>query len=328
MQKAIRFWLAEMQVDGFRLDAIKHLIEDGRRQENTPATHAWLQDFHTFYKGINPDAVTVGEVWSPTTEVVKYIGDQVDLAFEFDTAGAIIQSARLGNNRLMLRTQQQSQDQYPVQQYATFITNHDQDRMMSQLNGDVGKAKVAASLLLTGPGVPFIYYGEEVGQKGRKPDENIRTPMQWTAAENAGFTTAARAWRTPQGDYETVNVALAAADPASLLNHYRRLIQLRSAYPALRLGDWQAVAVEDFHLYAALRSTTAETILVVINLGPEAIADYQLTLATGPLRAGTATEIFGDVAVLSPTLNANGGFDDYRPLAQLEPYATYLIKLQ
>ncbi len=69
----------------------------------------------------------------------------------------------------------------PDHQYATFLTNHDQNRVMSQLGGDVNKAKLAAFLLLTSPGTPFIYYGEEIGMQGKKPDENIRLPMQWTS---------------------------------------------------------------------------------------------------------------------------------------------------
>ena len=96
---------------------------------------------------------------------------------------------------------------------------------MSQLDGDVNKAKLAAFLLLTSPGTPFIYYGEEIGMQGKKPDENIRLPMQWNAEANAGFTTG-RPWRAPDADYETVNVALqTGALGLHSLEHYRALIQ-------------------------------------------------------------------------------------------------------
>ena len=83
MHDAARFWLEEMGADGFRLDAVKYLIEDGRRIENTPATHEWLKDFNTFYKGVRPDALTVGEVWSTSDVSASYVGNELDLRVRF-----------------------------------------------------------------------------------------------------------------------------------------------------------------------------------------------------------------------------------------------------
>lgn len=331
MRTVIRFWLEEMGVDGFRLDAVKHLLEEGRVQENTSATHEWLRGFYAFYKGINPQAMTVGEVWSPTAEVVRYIGDQLDLAFEFSTAQAMLDSASSGDRNAVLLTHRQITSRYPLNQFATFLTNHDQERTMSRLRGDRNRAKVAASLLLTGPGVPFLYYGEEIGQSGGKPDENIRTPMQWSAEKNAGFTTAAQAWRAPQSNYTTVNVAAQTEDPDSLLSHYRNLIHLRAAHPALRVGEWREVRVEDKRVYASLRydqQASGEILLVLINLSGEPVSDYSLNLAAGPLSEGSATAVFGAAEVKPPVVNARGGFDEYRPLPRLEPYTTYIIALK
>ena len=330
MEEVIHFWLEDMGADGFRLDAIKHLIEDGRTQENTPATHEWLRGFYTFYKETNPDAVTVGEVWSSTTEVVKYVGDQVDLAFEFDTAQAILKSVRFEDRNYILRAHRLATGQYPLNQFATFLTNHDQERAMSELDEDVNRAKMAVSLLLTGPGVPFLYYGEEIGHVGGKPDENIRTPMQWSGGDNAGFTTATMAWRSPQLNYQEANVAAQTDDADSLLNHYRRLIQARNGHEPLRVGDWREVEVEDKRLYAFLRHSpgNGETLLVLINLSDEPITDYSLSLAEGPLSAGSGSEIFAGVPVSGPTVNANGGFEGYTPLAELAPYSTYIIQIE
>jgi len=328
MQKVIRFWLEDMNVDGFRLDAIKHLIEEGRQLENTSSTHEWLSDFYSFYKGIDPEAMTVGEVWSPSTEVVKYIGDQLDLAFEFDMAWAFIFSVRFKDRSKVLYAHRLITERYPSNQFATFLSNHDQERVMNELNEDVNRAKVAASLLLTGPGVPFLYYGEEIGHVGGKPDENIRTPMQWSDGDNAGFTTATRAWRPPQRNYYQVNVADQTDDPESLLSHYRRLIQVRNAHPALRLGEWQEVETEDKRLYAFLRHRDGDTLLVLINLGDEPIDNYSLSLEESSLREGSATEIFTDYTVNAPTLNPNGGFDNYTPLVELEAYGTYIVILE
>ncbi|NOZ26748.1 MAG: alpha-amylase [Chloroflexi bacterium] len=332
MEKVIRFWLEDMGVDGFRLDAVKHLVEEGRVQENTPATHAWLRGFYAFYESINPEALTVGEVWSPTTEVVKYIGDQLDLAFEFDTAQAMLRSARFGDRSYVLRAHRLVTERYPPNQFATFLTNHDQPRVMTELRGDVNKAKVAASLLLTGPGVPFLYYGEEIGQVGGKPDENIRTPMQWSDAENAGFTTAVMAWRAPQPDYRDVNVAAQTGDPNSLLSHYRRLVRARNAHEALRVGDWREVTVEDRRIYAFLRHSDAETLLVLINLSGEPISDYRLDLESGPLSGepveGLPVEVLTGEPAPAPAVREGGGFEGYRPLGTLEPYGTYVIRLR
>ena len=329
MEKVIRFWLEDMGADGFRLDAIKHLIEDGRTQENTPATHEWLRDFYILYKEINPDAMAVGEVWSSTVEVLKYIGDQVDLAFEFDTAQAMLKSARFEDRNHVLRAHRLVTEHYPPHQFAAFLTNHDQERAMSVLQENVNWAKTTASLLLTGPGVPFLYYGEEIGHIGGKPDENIRTPMQWSDANNAGFTTAAAAWRAPQRNYrQEVNVAAQNDDPDSLLSHYRRLIQTRNDHAALRTGDWREVEVEDKRIYAFLRHSDEETLLVLINLSGEPISDYSLSLDQGPLSEGSASEIFAGVPVSAPAVNANGGFDGYMPLAELAPYSTYIIRIE
>jgi alpha-amylase len=328
MEKVIRFWLENVGADGFRLDAVKHLIEEGRVQENTPATHEWLRGLYTFYKRINPDVVTVGEAWSSTTEVVNYIGDQLDLAFEFDTAQAMLRSARFEDQDYILRAHRLITESYPPDQFATFLTNHDQKRAMSELGEDVNRAKMAASLLLTGPGVPFLYYGEEIGHVGGKPDENIRTPMQWSDEGNAGFTAAPTAWRAPQSNYREVNVAAQTDDPDSLLSHYRQLIHARNDHAALRVGDWREVEVEDRRIYAFLRHSDDETLLVLINLGSEPITDYTLSLAEGPLSEGSASEIFAGVPVSASTVNANGGFDGYAPLAEVEAYSTYIIRLE
>jgi len=210
-----------------------------------------------------------------------------------------------------------------------FLTNHDQERAMSELHENVDRAKTAASLQLAGPGLPFLYYGEEIGHIGGKPDENIRTPMQWSDEDNAGFTTATIAWRAPQRNYrQEVNVAAQTGDPDSLLSHYRRLIQTRNAHEALRIGDWREVNIGDKRLYAFLRHSDEETLLVLINLGGEPIADYSLSLDQGPLSEGSANEVFDGATVSAPAVNADGGFDAYAPLAELAAHGTYIIQLK
>ena len=159
--------------------------------------------------------------------------------------------------------------------YASFLSNHDMARVMTQVNGDVNKAKAAAAVLLTSPGVPFIYYGEEIGMVGDKPDPLIRTPMQWTGGENAGFTSGTP-WQAVTIDYTTRNVEMQSSDPASLLSLYRTLIQLRNDHYALRTGDYVQVKSEHSKLFAMLRVAEKESVLVLVNLGKDAIAQPAL----------------------------------------------------
>jgi glycosidase len=195
MEDVARYWLTDIGVDGFRLDAAKHLIEQDGKLEDTPATHDWYKDFYTVYKEANPDAYVVGEVFGAGGLVAKtYTGDQMDQVFNFELASGAVNSASGGANSSINSALKFTLPEMPDGNYATFLTNHDQNRVMSVLQGEVSKARVAAAILLTAPGVPFIYYGEEIGMTGTKPDEDIRRPMQWDAGPNAGFSTGSP-WR-------------------------------------------------------------------------------------------------------------------------------------
>ncbi|MCA9981486.1 MAG: alpha-glucosidase C-terminal domain-containing protein, partial [Anaerolineales bacterium] len=216
---------------------------------------------------------------------------------------------------------------YPPHQFATFLANHDQNRTRSRLLND-DQAKTAASLQLLFGGVPFIYYGEEIGQQGNKPDENIRRPMQWTAEGGFSVDDTAVPWNDYFEDLPTRNVAAQTDDPDSLLSHYRRLIQLRLAEEALRTGNWQLVESDDRGVYAFVRQTNEDTLLVVINLSKNLVDTYTLSLDNLGLTGGTAEEIFtGNTAVTPPALTTAGGFDTYTPLP-LPPYSTFVIRLE
>lgn len=331
MDDIVRFWL-EQGVDGFRLDAAKHLIEDGSVQTNTDATHAWYKSFRPFYKALNPQAVTVGEVQDITPLVADYVqGDQLDLAFDFNLANAFIVSARTGQAEAAEAGLSVDAAQFKPGQFATFLSNHDQNRALSQLAGKLDKGKVAATLLLTAPGVPFIYYGEEIGMLGIEPDPQRRAPMQWSADQNAGFTTGTP-WEVLQPDYaQGKNVAQEAADPNSLLAHYRALIHLRNQHAALRVGDWKAVEASSPAVYSLLRFNAGETLLTIVNLSGEAVADGTLKLAAGPLAAGASYRAFpllGSGAYADLTANAQGGFDAYSPAATLPAESSLILQLQ
>ncbi len=327
---AARFWLEEMGADGFRLDAIKHLLEDGQIQEHSNSTLAWLREFYTFYKGVDGNAFAIGEVWSEEPQIsARYVGDAVDTVFEFKLALDILNSSKVGISNMFAKTLGDVTRHYPPGQFGTFITNHDQNRVMSQLGGDLGKAKMAASLLLTSPGIPFIYYGEEIGMMGVKPDEDIRRPMQWCSDGPQVCFTSGRPWRAPFNDYATRSVALQENNPDSLLHHYRTLIHLRNAYPALSVGAWTLVESSPGRVYAALRHTDEQVILVLLNLGDRPLSEYSLNLAAGPLTAVSPnpTLLYGSGSVTPPTLNGSGGFAGYQPLPELPPHSTTLILL-
>jgi glycosidase len=267
MRDTAKFWLTEMGVDGFRLDAVRHLIEDGKVQENTPETHAWLADFQKACKAVKPDCFTVGEIWAGTRDISGYVnGHEMDSAFEFELESKLIEAVKTGKSKPLLDAFKTSWYAFPKGAYSTFLTNHDQGRIMTAVKGDSWKAKTGASILLTMPGIPFLYYGEEIGMTGDKPDPKIRTPMQWTAAPTVGFTTG-KPWQPPNADAAKTNVEVQAPIADSLLNHYKRLIKVRNSSAALRAGGIQILEQTDATLLAFVRTTPDETVLVVINLG-------------------------------------------------------------
>jgi alpha-amylase len=321
MDKVSAFWLKDVGVDGFRLDAAKHLIEEKTKQENTTSTHEWFMNFRKAYKKANPEAITVGELSgdSPQTMADYTRGDQLDLAFNFKLADAFLNSANRGQAAYTVDALNLSASVMPEGQYASFLTNHDQDRAMSKLYGEVDKAKTAASLLLTSPGVPFIYYGEEIGMVGKKPDENIRRPMQWSDAANAGFS-GGKPWRPVDAGYPEVNVAAQTDDPASLLSHYRALIAIRNAHPALRTGSLVFIPTGKTSVYALLRVEGEDKILVLINLDAKPNSDYALDWnKSGITMRATLTPLMGTSD--SSTVSA-------QPVTELAPFATYIFVIQ
>jgi alpha-amylase len=329
MENVSRFWLEEVGVDGFRLDAARHLIEDGQEQENTEATHEWWKNYRTAYKAINPDALTVGEIWTTNYAVVGYVkGDELDLAFNFDLSSAILNYVGSRNAEEMAASLRRSFDLFPQGTYATFITNHDQERTLSAFFKNTDLARLAGSVLLTGPGVPFIYYGEEIGMTGTKPDPNIRTPMQWSAEHAAGFTTGT-AWGSVNRNYTDVNVAAQTEDPASMLSYYRALVHLRNNHAALRVGEYILINTNHDSVLAFLRVSQEETILVVINLGEEAVNEYSLSLNRGSLAGNyQGTILLGDGDVTNLTATDSGGFTDYLPVSEIPANGTLVVQLQ
>src|SRR2546429_7319282 len=145
---------------------------------------------------------------------------------------ALIEAVKSGKAGRLLAEVQRFQAAVPAWRWAPFQRNHDQTRTMTALGNDTAGAKIAATILLTLPGVPFIYYGEEIGMTGDKPDERLRTPMQWTGT-SAGFTSG-KPWEAGQAASLTTNVARGRRGSGSPLRFYRRLLRERLNSSALR----------------------------------------------------------------------------------------------
>ena len=329
-----RFWLHDVGVDGFRLDAARHLIEDGpNAQVNTPETLAWLAGFKESVHQAKPGALTVGEVWDLSSIAGSYVPKSLDLDFDFPLAAAVGTSLKVGDAGPLTTALGETIADWPANQEASFLTNHDQDRIMSVVFGDVPSAKLAAFTLLTEPGVPFLYYGEEVGLNGRKPDEQIRTPMPWTADGPAAGFTSGTPWEPLADDWQTANVATESADPGSLWSVYQSTIALRAAHPALSDGATLLVDGGAHPVIGWIRTTPKETLLAVLNVGAEAVDDYGLSLESGPLCGAVTASLVATVGggksitVASPDVTPAGGFAAYEPLLELAPRSGYLLSL-
>jgi glycosidase len=275
MKRVARYWLDSMHVDGFRLDAVRHLVEVGNEVSNTPGTHQVLREFGQYVRSIAPQSYTIGEVWDNTDVILTYYPDQLDAYFAFPISEALMEAVRTGKAGGLIPTVEQFERAEPTLRWAPFQRNHDQTRTMTALRNDTAGARLAVTILLTLPGVPFIYYGEEIGMTGDKPDERLRTPMQWDRARSAGFTKG-KPWEALQPDSFSANVAVENRNPNSLLNLYRRLMRLRGTHSALRTGSLAPLPVGNDAVLAYLRGNNDYWLLVVANLSNTTVTGVSL----------------------------------------------------
>jgi glycosidase len=323
-KKIATFWLTEMGADGFRLDAVPYLVEEGSRQIGTAGTHAFLREYATHLKTVAPNVFTVGEVWDGIDRMLPYYPDQLESYFAFDLSDSLVAAAKAGSAAPLLRQVARFEREVPDARWSTFLRNHDQTR--TAIGGDVRRAKLGATLLLTLPGMPFVYYGEEIGMTGDKPDERLRTPMQWSTSAGAGFTRGAP-WETLQSNWATTNVALQEKDSGSLLNTYRRLIQLRSANHALGTGDFVPLNSNQRAVAAYVRRSGDEVALVVANLAASFVTGVVLNAPASALPAGRydVTSLLGGQAAAQLTVAADGSISAYTPLGTLAPLASHVF---
>ncbi|MFZ3071277.1 MAG: alpha-amylase family glycosyl hydrolase [Anaerolineaceae bacterium] len=326
---ASQFWLEEVGVDGFRVDAARYLYEEGTALQDTKGTIQWFQDWRAFYKPINPEAYTVGEVWTDLQVTAKYAEPKgLDSLFMFDLAEDIKGAAYAADASRVIKSYLDVLEYFPDYQFSTFLTNHDQQRVASFFGGKMIRAKAAAFIYLTGPGTPFIYYGEEIGMTGNKPDEMLRTPMQWSTESQAGFTTGTP-WEAINSGWEETNAATLAQGPDSILNWYKGLVNLRNQQPALRSGAYLPFTSNCRRLYAILRVEGNEVLLTLANLGIPFAENCTISLETSPLSSGTyqVETLWGREQFSEVTFGADGSLKDFLVSPKLEGGETLVVKL-
>lgn len=281
--EAGRFWLSEVGVDGFRLDAAKHIYPDDRAEDS----HAFWKEFKAEMQKANPDVYLIGEVWSDAKNASPYAAGFTSL-FNFDRAFSILESINKEGQRaaqIKGHSYKMAEDVHIAdvineslpwfKKYnsdfieASFLSNHDQNRVASVLGGEEDKIKLSACILMTLPGTPYIYYGEEIGMLGMKPDENIREPMLWDTKSNDKMRTAwMKAVYTKDSTVDPV--AIQEKNPASVLSLYKKLIEIKHE-DVFSLGDVKKLDAKGEPVLAFTRSYQGQTAHCYHNLSAEEV---------------------------------------------------------
>ena len=331
IKNTLRFWKEEVGVDGFRIDAVKHWIENGDQQENTAATLAWWRDLYVFKKSLDPGLMMVGEAWTSTQNIAPYSDKRLDYCFEFDLSYALIDGINNQTNSGLKSKMSEIISTYEPNQYGTFLTNHDQDRSFYLFGMDERKAKLAARILLSLPGVPYIYYGEEVGMLGQKPDEDIRRPMQWTSSANAGFSST-QPWHPLNNNYANYNVANQQFESESIWSQYQIWIKQRTRNTALRSGTYDFIESNNSRMFSYLRADSeSNTAFVVIhNLTSQNTDDITIRINYSSLTEGTYNliNILNNQNMGSINVISSGAFDTTLSEVTLAAYSSFLLKLE
>lgn len=301
--RIFQFWMA-LGVAGFRLDMVNWLVKDSRFRDNPyiwPFKMLQKQVYNKNRKQVFPvlnlirqtidasSGVTVGEVFTlpPGDPELSafYLGNgknSLHLAFDFSMM------YRFWNARQVFKAVFRWVEAVDENAWPTHVfSNHDQRRSFSRLcrgSSGLARAKVLATLLLTIPGTPFVYYGEELGMKNpklKKKDivdplglkfwplykgrDSSRTPMKWNGEKNAGFSGGLKTWLPVDDDYRESNVETQSGNPDSLLNFYKALIRLRNEEETLHSGDWKIYEDGKNGIISYSRSINRKNIFVVLN---------------------------------------------------------------
>jgi maltose alpha-D-glucosyltransferase/alpha-amylase len=306
--RVMRFWL-EMGVDGLRLDAVPYLVErDGTNGENLPETHAVLKRIRAAMDERFPGRMLLAEANQWPDDVRPYFGDgdECNMAFHFPLMPRIWIALRKEDRTPIVDILERTPAIPDNAHWAIFLRNHDEltlemvtdderaymwseyaadrrarinlgirRRLAPLVENSRRRLELLNALLLSMPGTPVIYYGDEIGMGDNVylGDRNgVRTPMQWTPDRNAGFSTADAAALyspvivDPVYGYQAVNVEAQERIPGSLLHWMRRILGVRREYPAFGRGSLQFLHPENKRVLAYLRRHEGATILCVANL--------------------------------------------------------------
>jgi glycosidase len=367
LKDVLAFWL-QKGVDGFRFDAAKHAFDPNEMPGGTATlalNKAFWTDLRRSARRTRPDVFFIGEVLSENAvEVAAYAG-VFDSLFDFPVAKGVLDAVGRGSPGNFFATYSSTAAQYaryPAFTPSPLLTNHDQDRVMSAILSRLGlnaaagagpassdsmavaqakaaalvKAKLAASITQSLPGLPFVYYGEELGMTGRRyknDDVARRDAFPWHAASERGeaseggddYGVSVTAWMKSSGKLEpgqnsqTPSLEAQRADAGSLWHHYKNLAALRATSPAIRHGTFARVGWPGFegsYTLAWLRQAPEQTVLVLHNLDSAVFkfADPGLSLLWNSekgLVAGQAetsgTGLPGGGALASPAAGASAG---------------------
>jgi alpha-glucosidase len=330
MFDVLRFWL-DRGVDGFRVDAIWLLIKDDQFRNNPPnqayrPTQSDINRTLSVYNSDRPEIhalianmralldhyhnrVLIGEIYLPFDRLVTYYGENLagaHLPFNF----ALIHAA--WNAEAIADLIRDYESALPIGGWPNWVLgNHDQPRIAVRVGA--AQARIAGMLLLTLRGTPTMYYGDELGiARVEVPPELVkdpweknepglgvgrdpsRTPMQWDASRNAGFSSG-QPWLPLEPNCNAHNVQLLSSDPQSILSLYRELIAIRRAHPALKLGRARVIGDDD-NVLTYERTASGQRIVVALNFGPDpqllpvcGLAQPRILLSTQMDRAGLGT---------------------------------------
>src|SRR5579884_2531066 len=326
------FWL-EMGVDGFRLDAIPYLYErEGTNCENLPETHQYLRELRQYIDAKHPGRMLLAEANQWPEDAIAYFGagDECNMAFHFPLMPRLFMAIRMEDRFPILEIMEQTPAIPPNCQWAIFLRNHDEltlemvtdderdymyrvyahDRQMRinlgirrrlapLLGNDRRKIELMNALLFSMPGTPVIYYGDEIGMGDNiyLGDRNgVRTPMQWSADRNAGFSRANPQKLylpiiiDPAYHYEAINVEGQQNNPHSLLWWMKHLIEQRKQFKALGRGTLEFLRPSNRKVLAFFRRYEDEILLVVANLSR---FPQHVELDLGAVNGMTPVELFG-----------------------------------